>query len=434
MFPGIVGRLVELSKPHTEAAATAIAAQFIVLFGNATGHGPFVSVGETRHHLNENLLVVGPSATGRKGDGFQVAIAPFRIGDADWAKSRVKGGLASGEGLIHHVRDGQSGIKKDGTGGIVDEGVTDKRLMVIESEFANVLKVANRSGNTLSGVIRQAWDGNGVLSNLSKNSAEQATEAHISILGHTTPEDLCRYLSTTDAANGFGNRFLTLLTERVRSIPNPQSVPKDALGQLSQELGKLLERTRLVREMSRAPEAAHLWDDLYGELTSPPPGLLGALLARGAPHVTRLSAIYALLGGSTGLIEVEHVSSAAAFWDVVSTSITIVFGDRIGSREADRIREFMSPGDELTLTQLREEVFKGKISSAPLREACELLVRLSEFKFDKKKDTEGRPPEVLRRLTREEMLNKRRPRGDGVKQGDSKDFSGFSPFSDRVSS
>lgn len=434
MFPGIVGDLVNLSAPHTEAAPTAIAGQLIVLFGNAVGHGPFVSVGETQHYLNENMLVVGPSAAGRKGDGYQVAIAPFRIGDADWAKCRVKGGLASGEGLIHHVRDRRSGMKRDGTLEIVDEGVTDKRLMVVESEFANLLKVASRNGNTLTGVVRQAWDGNGVLSNLSKNSAEEATGAHISIIGHTTPEDLCQYLSTTDAANGFGNRFLLLATRRARSIPNPTSIPKDPLAELGRKLTRLLERGRLVREVKRSPEAAELWAEVYDELTSPPPGLLGALVARGAAHVTRLSAIYALLGGSTGLIEIEHVCSALALWDAVSESTEFVFRGRTGNNTADRIREFMAPGDELTVSQLREEVFRGKIPAAPLREACELLVKLGEFIFGKKKTTEGRPPEVLRRLTPEETRNKRRSSGDGVGQVDSKDFSGFSPFSDRISS
>ncbi|MBI4512277.1 MAG: hypothetical protein HY698_21770 [Deltaproteobacteria bacterium] len=41
---------------------------------------------------------------------------------------------------------------------VVDPGVDDKRLLVIETEFARVLQVHTREGNTLSDIIRQAWD------------------------------------------------------------------------------------------------------------------------------------------------------------------------------------------------------------------------------------------------------------------------------------
>jgi hypothetical protein len=56
----------------------------------------------------------------------------------------------------------------------VDAGVTDKRLLVIESEFASTLKVMAREGNTLSATIRQAWD-SGDLRILNKNSPARSS-------------------------------------------------------------------------------------------------------------------------------------------------------------------------------------------------------------------------------------------------------------------
>ena len=50
-----------------------------------------------------------------------------------------------------------------------DPGVADKRLLVYEPEFANVLKQTERQGNTLSAVVRNAWDGRDLRS-LTKNS------------------------------------------------------------------------------------------------------------------------------------------------------------------------------------------------------------------------------------------------------------------------
>ena len=54
----------------------------------------------------------------------------------------------------------------------VDAGVADKRLTILESEFARTLRVMSRESNTLSAIIRQAWD-TGDLRALSKNSPGQ---------------------------------------------------------------------------------------------------------------------------------------------------------------------------------------------------------------------------------------------------------------------
>jgi hypothetical protein len=40
-----------------------------------------------------------------------------------------------------------------------DATPADRRLLVRESEIASVLKMFQREGNTLSAVLRQAWDG-----------------------------------------------------------------------------------------------------------------------------------------------------------------------------------------------------------------------------------------------------------------------------------
>ena len=85
----------------------------------------------------------------------------------------VKSGLSSGEGLINEVRDP---VVKEGDDGpeIVDAGVDDKRLMVVEAEFAGALTVMHRPGNILSRVVRDAWDGRH-LAVLTKNKPTCAT-------------------------------------------------------------------------------------------------------------------------------------------------------------------------------------------------------------------------------------------------------------------
>src|SRR5262249_33688502 len=120
---------------------------------------------------------------------------------------RVGSGLSSGEGLIWEVRDPitkRERVKEKGQPVRFEEveadpGVTDKRLLVFEPEFANVLRMIERQGNILSAVLRMAWD-SGSLRTLVKNNPARATGAHVSLIGHVTAEELHRYLSTTEVA------------------------------------------------------------------------------------------------------------------------------------------------------------------------------------------------------------------------------------------
>jgi len=57
------------------------------------------------------------------------------------------------------------------------------------------------------------------LQNLTKNSPARATGAHISSIGHITADELRRYLTATESANGFGNRQLWICTKRSKLLP-----------------------------------------------------------------------------------------------------------------------------------------------------------------------------------------------------------------------
>lgn len=158
MFTGLVGDVVRTFEPHTEADGVAIGAQFLVAFGNAAGGGPYFQVGETVHHINENVCIVGDSSRARKGDSSNAALRVLRDADPAWA-ANIASGLSSGEGLIHAVRDPVEKITAKGERILADEGVSDKRLLVLESEFSHALKQFSRHGNVLSNVLRDAWGG-----------------------------------------------------------------------------------------------------------------------------------------------------------------------------------------------------------------------------------------------------------------------------------
>jgi hypothetical protein len=83
---------------------------------------------------------------------------------------RVTSGLSSAEGLISEVLDDTDPPR-------------DRRLLIVQSEFASVLRIMGRDGNTLSPLLRAAWD-SGNLRTLVKHDALKATGAHIGVIGH----------------------------------------------------------------------------------------------------------------------------------------------------------------------------------------------------------------------------------------------------------
>jgi len=202
---GLAGDLLKAIAPQTEADPTGILLQFLVAFGNACGRRPSLQWGRAIHHTNLFCVLVGHTAKSRKGTAWEEAASLFGPLDSEWLEGRVQAGLSSGEGLIWAVRDAierEKTSKK--TGKIVrvieDSGIEDKRLLVLEEEFASPLRVIRREGNTLSAVIRNAW-GRGNLSTLTKNSPAQATGAHVSIIGHITDQELLRELSANEGSN-----------------------------------------------------------------------------------------------------------------------------------------------------------------------------------------------------------------------------------------
>ncbi len=126
--------------------------------------------------------------------------------------------------MIHHVRDARDGGDDEGKM-LIDPGVADKRLFVLESEFASVLRRMGSPGNSLSQVLRCAWDGSR-LSTMTRKDPMHATNAHVSVVAHITIEELKRNLTSVEMANGFANRFLWLCVRRSKELPDGGAVPE----------------------------------------------------------------------------------------------------------------------------------------------------------------------------------------------------------------
>jgi hypothetical protein len=173
--------------------------------------------------------------------------------------------------LIWAVRDPIFRSERDKKTGQVDEvkvdnGVDDKRLLVTETEFAQALKVMSRPTNILSTVIRCAWE-DGNLRTLVKNNPAHATDAHISIIGHITEEELKKELSQCELFNGFANRFLWFVVRRTRLLPEGGDLPLDGLEQLARELQDVIGEAHDIARVTRDAEARAHWHAIYGDLS-----------------------------------------------------------------------------------------------------------------------------------------------------------------------
>lgn len=325
---GFPGELVGTVLPYTEADPAALLVQTLAAFGSVVGCRPHTMVGAQRHGVNLFAAIVGRSAKARKGDSWAPIRRLFELAEPDWASGRVKSGLSSGEGLVWQVRDAD---EKTG-----DAGESDKRLLVVEPEFSRVLKVASREGNILSTTLRDAWDGRD-LGSLTTRTPTRATRPHVTLLAHVTLEELRRDLTATDAANGFGNRFLWIAARRRQLLPSPPRFEGHEIDRLGRELGKRIAFASQVDWLYRSGAAEEVWAELYrGELAEEGSGLVGSLTARSEAQVLRLSALYALLDGAK-VVSAEHIGSAIALWRYSVASVRHIFGGSLGDKTADAI-------------------------------------------------------------------------------------------------
>jgi hypothetical protein len=379
-YYGLAGEIVRRIEPHTEADPAAVLIQFLVEFGNIIGRTAYVIADGAHHYCNINAVVVGPTSKARKGTAKQRVRSVTQHVDETWAKDCIAQGLSSGEGLIWTVRDQITETKPIRQKGrftgeyetvVTDHGVSDKRLLVTEAEFASPLKVMKREGNTLSPVIRNAWD-DGNLRTLTKNSPIRATDAHVSIIGHITRHEARRELTETESANGFGNRFIWCAATRSKCLP--EGGDSYGISDLVERLQNAVEFAQTAGQLKRDDQARKLWAQVYPVLSEGKRGLLGAITARAEAQVLRLSEIYALLDRSN-VIKVEHLKAALALWDYSERSAQWIFETGTGNKNADRILAALKAAGEkgLRREQITNDVFNRHATKFEIDEALRLL-------------------------------------------------------------
>jgi hypothetical protein len=392
---GLPGQVVAAIAPHSEADEAGLLFAFLAEAGAIIGPGPHALADSAQHPARLFVNLVGQTAKGRKGS-TEANIRRFSaIIDPRFARDRRLNGFGSGESLVDAVRG--------------DDESAERRLLIIEPEFARVLNVATRDGSVLSPIIRAAWDGER-LAVRSRARTTVVDGAHIAVVAHISADELRSKLTETEVAAGFANRFLFVCVRRSKLLPDGGNLDDAVVADLSRKVAYVVMQCRKYGILKRTPGAAELWCDLYGQMDQDEPGgLLGAIVARDSAQVLRLSVTYALLDGKNR-IDVDHVRAAWAAWSYCRASAAYVFGESLGDLIADTLlRALRSAGRAGMNGTAQRDLFSRHATRTQLDNARELLISRG-LAMSETVETGGRP-QVILRATEYDISDKRSLKG-----------------------
>ena len=385
---GLVGDVARAGSDGTEANPYAIAANFMAYLSCAVGRGPFLPIGNTWHHARLFVLHIGRSGRGRKGDAVSIV---SRLDEAlrqlrePAAPPIHRGGLSSREGLVSLFHDGYK------NGKVEVPAIEDKRLWVVESEFANVLHQGRREGNTLSAALRDCWDGV-CLKPATKSNRLYASHPHLCLSGAISPSELLALMRARELTNGFANRFLMIWAEREKIVPFPKATPQEAVDALAARILSVLDFVQAERvsvrdhlQIGLTAQAQDIYARLYrGELIDDSGGeRVTALLERRAPMLLRLAMLFALCDLQTQ-IDVQHIQAAMGWIRHGVESAKFVFvkatdaADSVRTNAAaKKIVEFLRIKGQATRWQITAECFQGHVAKSVIDTAIEQLLLAS---------------------------------------------------------
>lgn len=255
-----------------------------------------------------------------------------------------------------------------------DDSDRDRRCLLFFPEFSTVLNAARWNGSTITGVIREAWDSgtlhNTAIRNRSKdNKFLQATNCHVSIIGHITQAELVALMPEHSEANGFANRFLHVYAERTKSLPDADRIDEI---DFTRELAIIDEAMHFARQQGRiyrTDEATGLWRDrYYDELTQDVPGRIGKFLSRAAQHVFRLATILTVLDRQTH-IGAAQLHAAYEMWKYCEASIYWAYSRFRYGTCAQRILYALTHEGSQTMSALNHVVLKRSFTASEIQDA-----------------------------------------------------------------
>ncbi|ARF56632.1 DnaB-like helicase N-terminal domain-containing protein [Streptomyces gilvosporeus] len=386
VFCGWVGDTVRELDPTTEADPVAVLVNLLSAAGAVIGRRPHLMVGNDRHPCLIWALTIGPTASGRKGSATSTARRVLAEAVPDFfGPEHTPRGLNSGEGLIEYVKDDDSDAPAPAT--------LDKRLWVLESEYAVTMSRGRREGSSLPGVLRQAWDGDS-LGSMVRDSLK-ATDPHIAILGHITPEEFRAKMQDSEMAGGTYNRFLPIFCHRNLILPGARGASPELIANLASGWRTVLADAARVEHVKFSNDAWDLYcQEVYPALSDDSAGgAIAQFTARAAPYVQRVAMVYALCDHTDTIAE-PHMRAAWHLLNYARASAVHLLGNVSGDPKVNKLADAVrraGPGG-LAADQIRR-LFKNTTRLERDRLAGELLDQPGYVRT--RRQGKGRPTTVI---------------------------------------
>ncbi|HLS76651.1 MAG TPA: DUF3987 domain-containing protein [Nocardia sp.] len=381
-FDCYLGYVVRQIEPTSEADPVAILASLICATGVHLGRRPHVRAGDDAHPLLVWPMVIGKTNTGKKGSSWSAAKRLIAEADGEFAVNNIKSGLTSGEGLAQRFAINDEDDDADSS------GPSDLRLLAFENEWGGVMAKMKREGNSLSQILRAAWEG-GDLSTLTVN-ARVAPESHVGVLAHITPEEFRAKLSDADMAGGTYNRFLPLAVAWSKALPDSQGADPGMTLSLAAGLADRLNTGGQLGLLDLGDQARGLWRELYLEFnTDAHDPTVATFVSRALPYCKRIAAIHAALDG-TNEISLAHLEPAAALVRYSIDSARALFVDT--STPAKLLAWITEAGDQgRTRKDITRDYFKGKAKAEQIGGMLDQLIDAGRLTRHTRARADGKP-------------------------------------------
>ena len=226
------------------------------------------------------------------------------------------------------------------------------------------------------------------------------------MIAATTKDELLLETGLQDAQNGTLNRFMFPCCKRVRLLPQGDTFYqlidtyewKDLQKQLTDNIRNTIGVTLKIERSNEAQEDWGFNDPikiedgcLYKTLSQPRPGLWGAITARAAQQVIRMSLITAIVNGKRTITR-EAQDASLEYWRYSDDSSKYIWGDTTDPTASRILQGLREASDGLTRTDIQILFYRHR-TKQQIEEALTWLALRGLAYSVRRRPTSGRTEE-----------------------------------------
>jgi len=314
-YHGSVGEYMAHVAEHSEAHPAAVGFTILAYLGVWLERSVIYTAGRAiRHHPNLWGALVGETSSGGKGVAGDTAELLLDEIDPMIVRGHSINGIASGPALIDRLRP-------------EEEGQPPRRVVVHEHELANVLKLCEREGSTLSGDLRKAFDLKPI-GNHTRGHGDRTAEGYfLGAIGSITPTELHYLLTTVSIENGFANRWLLLHCEIGEPTPLGDTIDDEVLRRVAATITNSIVGA-IGATYRITPDLVDIWRPFYLERRkglAHESSIVRSFANRQPAHAARLAITFAGIDGSP-VLRPSDLHAAIAWCDYALDTVRYVFG------------------------------------------------------------------------------------------------------------